>query len=517
MTVRRLALPPALLLGALLVWPAARVAGRHLAEPAAALALPATLWWHTALVVATATLIASALGTALAAWIIQIRSPVLRGAALLAGAFPLAVPMYLHGMASWQVAVALGLYAEQAAAGPLTDLLVVGLVQGLRLASLVCLCVLAGWRALDARWLEAGLLAGPRGFVRRRLLWPLLAPFAAFGALLAAVVSAGDVGVPLLFQVRSVIALRLWDAHYRALDPAAAWRAMLGPALLLAAAVGCLLPALWRRAAPLVTARRDPAHLPRPAASRWLLAPGGLAALALVNGSLLHLLRQVTSIALLRETFHANAGAITATAATALGAAAVALVAGLALAPWVARGRAAAAIVLTVSLALFAVPGFLWAAASVSWWSQPGWRGSLCDSGAVRWLVLGGRLAAIPALLVGLALARLGAGQFEAARLAGLSSAQTARGVVWPALRRPLWLAYALAVLAVAGDLDAAILMDLPGRTTLVVALCNRLHISPRSPEVAMMAAVILATAAALLAAPALLAAGGRLWRSRAG
>ena len=49
--------------------------------------------------------------------------------------------------------------------------------------------------------------------------------------------------------------------------------------------------------------------------------------------------------------------------------------------------------------------------------------------------------------------------------------------------------------------------------TTLVVALCNRLHISPRSPEVATMALVILVTSVCLLAAPVVASAAWRRLR----
>lgn len=465
-------------------------------------ALPAALWWHSALVAAVAVLTALVVGLALAAWAVHIWSAPLRWAVVLGGAFPLAVPMYLHGMAAWQVAVALGLYTERHTTGPWTDLLVVGFVQGLRLSACVLLLTVVGWQTLHARWLEAGLVVAPQRWVRRHLLMPLLAPFVGLGALLAAVLSLTDVAVPLLFQVHSVVALRLWDAHYRGLDPVGAWQAMLGPALLLLGAVALLFPALWRRAAPLLNARRDPALIPR---GQWLRLghwAAGLAALVAVNGSLIQLLRQVTDARALVETFRANASAIGASLETALGGAAVALLAGVALAHGWRRG--VSALLMTLAAAVLAVPGFLWAAAAVAWWNQPGWRGTIFDTGLVRWFALGGRLTVLPALILGLALARQSRTQREAARVAGLGRGRTWLAVTWPPLRRPAWAAFALSALAICGDLDAALLLDMPGRTTLVVALCNRLHISPRSPEVAMMAVVILATVTVLLAVPLL-------------
>jgi ABC-type Fe3+ transport system permease subunit len=410
--------------------------------------------------------------------------------------------MYLHGMAAWQVTLLLSLYQEQLQGGQWADLVVVGLVQGVRLASLVFLITLGGWHSLDARWLEPGLLVGSRQFVRWRLVLPLLAPFIAFGALLAIMISVTDVSIPLLFQVHSVVSLQLWDAHYRQFDPPTTWRAMLAPAVLLVGAAGLLMPLLWRRAGPLLTARRDPAAIPRPAISRALLTFAGVAVLALMNGSMIHLLRQITSLQAIAVTFDANRREIMATIENSLGAAAVALIAGAALAPFVAASRRWSVLLLTLATALFAVPGFLWAAASVSWWSQPGLRGAVYDIGVVRWLALGTRLLVIPALIVGLALARQSRTQREAATLAPLTPWQTWWGVTWPPLRRGVWVAYALAVIFVVGDLDAAVLLDLPGKTTLIVALCNRLHITPRSPEVALMALVMLTTTLAMLAAP---------------
>jgi ABC-type Fe3+ transport system permease subunit len=468
------------------------------------------MWLDSFLIAAAAVCVAVPLGAALGLCAVHLRSPGLRVAALLAGAFPLAVPMYLHGMAAWQVAVALGLYAERPTQGPWTDPLIVGLVQGLRLSAVVHLLTAAGWQMTHARWLEAGLLVAPRAWVTRHILWPALSPFIALGALLVAVISVTDVSVPLLFQVRSSLALRLWDAHYRALDPAAAWQAMAAPSVLLLFAAALVLPPLWRRAAPLLTARRDPAEIPRGRLPRWITFASLAVLLALANASLLHLLRQIPSIAALIEAFRANTALVAASVSTALGATVVALAAGLLLAPQISRGRRLATSTLTLAVLIFAVPGFLWAAAAIYWWNQPGWRGALLDLGAVRWLVLGGRLAVLPALLVGLALARISPAQREAASLARLGARRTRWSVLRPQIERPLWAAAAICALAVLGDLDAAILMDLPGRTTLVVGLCNRLHISPRSPEVALMAAVILTTALALLAVPLITAAAMR-------
>jgi ABC-type Fe3+ transport system permease subunit len=496
-----------LVLLALLVGPTLATALEETLGAAAktsAMSLPAALWIHSGVIALAAMVTALVLGTALAAWIVRLRRAWLRGFALLAAAFPFAVPMYVHGMAAWQVVIALGLYGEQTTEGPWTDLMVVGLVQGLRLSAVVCLLTVAGWQTIHARWLEAGLLAAPPRAVRWRLTLPLLAPFVGLGLLLTAIVSVTDVSVPLLFQQHTVLAVRLWDAHYRALDPSASWRAMVAPTLALLALVVLLLPALWRRAAPLLNARRDPSEIPRPRGGSWAVTLLGLGALVLANGSLIHLLRQVTNFQVLMETFRANTPLIWATAETAAGASAVALLAGMALAPWLndRSGGLKNLILVTFATMILAIPGFLWASAAVTWWNQPGIRGAAYDSGIVRWLVLGGRLMAIPAVLLGLTLARQSKSQFEAATLAHLGRWRTWTTVTWPPLRRAAWIAFAFTALSVMGDLDAAIIMDLPGRTTLVVGLCNRLHISPRSPEVAMMAAVILATVVAVLAAP---------------
>ncbi|MBN1476882.1 hypothetical protein JXA47_09015 [Candidatus Sumerlaeota bacterium] len=500
-----------LLLAALLVGPVISVALASLMRAEAPLSMPPALWLHSAVIAAVAVTVAVAVGMTIALWAAHVRTPSLRALITLAGAFPLVIPMYVHGMAMWQVSVRLGLYRELADEGPWSDLLVVGFVQGLRLSAFVHLITLAGWHSLHARWLEAGLLVGPRGFVRRRLLGPLLAPFVALAALLVAVISVTDVSIPLLFQVRSVIAMRLWWAHYAGLDPIGAWGAMVAPSLLVLAAVALITPPLWRRAAPLLSARRDPAEIPRGEGGQWLFALGGVIAVVLANGALIHLFVQITSLSLLAETFRANTGLISATVTTALGAAAVAMFAGGALALFLGDRGWRTVPPLLIALVFFTVPGFLWAVAAVSWWSAPGLRGDLYETGTVRWLVLGGRLLVIPAVILALAHARQSRTQREAAL--GLGWWHRWWGVVWPPLRRAAWVAYALVALMVIGDLDAAILMDLPGHTTLVVGLCNRLHISPRSPEVAMMAAVILATSLAMLALPAIVSGGWRRWR----
>lgn len=486
-------------LAGLLIWPALSVAADSLGqEPTVPLRLSATHWIHTGVIALTAMIVATVLGVSMAMWTVHARAGWLRGVLLLLGASPLVVPMYLHGMASWQVAVGLGFYHELLGEGPWSDLLVVGLVHGLRLSALIHLAVVAGWQTLDGRWLEAGMLVGSRRWVHLRITLPLLMPFIALGALLVAIISVSDVSVPLLFQVHTVLALQLWDAHYRALDPASTWRAVIPPLVVTVAAVAILLPPLWRRAAPLLTAKRDPASIPRGRSIGFALA--GVFSLVLINVPMTHLLRQVTDLSILVETFRANLPLIAASVEVTLGGAVLALLMGWALLAPTQSGRLGMAVVLG-ALILFAIPGFLWAAAAVSWWNQPGWRGWAFDTGAVRWLILGARLVAIPLLVVGLALARIDAKQRQAGLLAGLRMGIYTH-IVWPQIRRAVWVAYALCAMAVVSDLDAAIMLDLPGRTTLVVGLCNRLHISPRSPEVAMMAVVILTTCVGLLLLP---------------
>lgn len=56
-------------------------------------------------------------------------------------------------------------------------------------AGILCL----GWRRVDPAWREAALEAGADEMtIFRRLLWPVLRPYAGFGALLALILSLGD-------------------------------------------------------------------------------------------------------------------------------------------------------------------------------------------------------------------------------------------------------------------------------------------------------------------------------------
>ncbi len=506
-------LPPAFL--------AAAWIGRAASDPARVLgwAVPSprtlSLLGNSLLLAASAALLATVLGLALAVWMHEGDTPrhrLVRRVYMV----PLLIPPYLHALA-WMSLAGRRQALEQTLGillGPdrisvsAYGFLPAVVVLGLALAPIVTLFAAAGLEAVQPELMQQALVQAPAWRAARRVALPLIAPWVVAAAGLVFVLAALEYGVPSVLQF-NVYAMEIYAAFSQDSDPVHALASsapVVAAAVAVLAASQALLSSNPLRGTP---SGRPPLWLEAwPWPPRWLARTAAvLAGVAVAGAPAVLLVRAGTSPAAWAGV-GAALGEVGRTIATAALAATGSALIALPAAALLARTRAAGGLLWALAALPLAIPSPLTGIALIHLGNQP-W----LDWGQSSILPL---VWAHVARLLPFALfaASTQVRRIDPVLMDALSLHRTGpwRGL-WivrlPLLAPALATSWLVVFVLSLGELGATLLVAPPGQGTLPLRIYNLMHYGA-SETVAALSLVILAAAGAAALAVANL--GRRLW-----
>ncbi|MDX9975562.1 MAG: iron ABC transporter permease [FCB group bacterium] len=457
------------------------------------------------LVLAGGTTLLSAMLGIPVAFALERRRVLLRGGLTHLLALPLLVPPYINAVVWADILGRNGLlrFGLNPPVGggpaPFSVYTLGGAVLVLALSSfpIVAFATLLALRRYDARLEDPARLVCRAPGILRHIAWPLVAPAALSGCVLVFVLSLVEFAVPSFLQV-NVYTVEIYERFSLTYDPAEA-AAMTLPLL----ACGLLALGLWwtyvrPRAGRLSgTGRRAPLHTGRidwlaTALCAGLIAFASILPLAILIRRSLPLTSYLEAWQTAREEIGTSllVGAGSATLLTALAFA-------MALAS---RFERPAARLYTLSPLPFLVSGPLLGVGLILVWNRPGPASWVYDSLLILMLACAARFLFFAHQAVGAALRDVPRRRDEAAAVAGVPWYRSVRGVLLPPVAPALAALWGLTFLFTLRELDAAVLVAPPGRSTLAVRLFGLMHYGPSRLVAALSVITILIVVAGALA-----------------
>lgn len=372
----------------------------------------------------------------------------------------------------------------------------VALVQALSTYPIPLWCVWNAARQIDPALPEAARNLGAGPLARLRLLFPLLAPALATGALLVFVLTLLSFSVPSLFQT-PIFTVEIFTSFNSLLDQRQATLTAL-PLCLTGMAALALAVQMHGRHRTASAARQERAGGPgRSSSSIWILiALVAFAAIVLPLGALT---RRSLPPSTLIAAWHTGVQEIGTSLLLSTLCATLMLVLAFPLA-WAVRGRKARHILWPAAFA-WLVSGPVFGVGLIQLWNHPGPAGWIYDNFSILVLAASGRNFLFAWLGCRLALGWLPRETVEVARNLGASTRHTLARVVLPALRRPLLAVWACLALLVMGEVECTVLVAPPGWVPVSLRIFTLMHYGPSAAVSALALLQGLATAGLLLIA----------------
>jgi len=368
------------------------------------------------------------------------------------------------------------------------------IVLGLMLYPIPMLATEVGFRRVDGRLEEAGLLVARRRQVLRHITLPLVAPPIVAASLVVFVLAISDFAVPGLLGVR-VYTTEIFTAFAALYDfPRAMVLAL--PLLLLCMGIGSLA-SLLMHATPTVGRRPAGAAssllgVPTVAAAAVVLVVA-VAALAVPVAILVNEARGVRSWSMV-----VDGSAAAMWNSLLLAGAGATLVSGVAVVLGFAGARIsprAAGMLDTLLVTVFAIPSTIVGVGLIALWNRPGPIGAIY--GTESMLVLGyvARYLPVAALVMAAAMRHVPVSHEEAAAVSGAGWLRSTWHVVLPQVRLAMAVTWVLTFILAFGELGVSVLVAPPGESTLPIRVYTLIANAPPAQVASlalMQAAVIL-------------------------